>query len=99
MLLLELALEEERDQHIKAYRPGCGNASNHGLGYRGPRPSGQDPTPRNPRYMSNVQDVFWCDTRGEKGDLVHAPNCDKHECFLGAGQNARDQHWWQGHNA
>ena len=46
-----------------------------------PRP-GQGTTPKNARYMSNVQDLFWCDARGKKGGLVQAPECNQHECFL-----------------
>ena len=36
--------------------------------------------------MSNVQDLFLCDTRDEKGGLVHAPDCDQHECFVVQGK-------------
>ena len=36
VLLLELALEKESNQHLNAYRPGrCGSGS-HGRGYQGP---------------------------------------------------------------
>ena len=45
LLLLELALEKESDQHLFAYRPGGGGSGSHGKGYQGPRP-GQGPCPR-----------------------------------------------------
>ena len=32
--------------------------------------------------MSNVQHLFWCDVRDEQGGLVHAPDCDQHDCFV-----------------
>ena len=81
VLLLELALEKERDQHRSAYRPGGGNCGNHGRGHQGP-PPGQGTTPKNACYMSNVQDLFWCDARDKQGGLVHASDCDHHECFV-----------------
>ena len=37
VLLLELALEKESDQHLSAYRPGGGGSGSHGKGYQGPR--------------------------------------------------------------
>ena len=79
--LLELALEKESDQHLNAYRPGGGGSGSHGRGYQGDRP-GQETTPKNARIMSNVQDLFWCDARDEQGSLLHAPNCDQHDCFV-----------------
>ena len=36
--------------------------------------------------MSNVQDLFWCDSRDEQGSLLHAPDCDKHDCFVVQGK-------------
>ena len=57
VLLLELALEKESDQHLNAYCPGGGGSGSHGLGYQGHRP-GQGTTPKNARMMSNVQDLF-----------------------------------------
>ena len=78
VLLLELALEKESDQHLNAYRPRGGNSGNHGRGYQGPR-RGQGTTPKIAGYMSNVQDLFWCDARDEQGALVHATDCDQHE--------------------
>ena len=86
VLLLQLALEKESDQHLNAYRPGGGYCGNHVLWYQGPR-RGQESTPKNARYMSNVKDQFWCDARDEKGGLVHAPDCDLHECFVVQGKN------------
>ena len=85
VLLLELALEKESDQHLNAYRPGGGNSGNHGHGHHGPRP-GQGTSPKNARYMSNVQDLFLCDAKDEQGGLVHAPDCDQHECFVVQGK-------------
>ena len=81
MLLLEPAPEKDSDQHLDAYRPEGGNSGNHGLGHQGPR-RGQGTTPKNARYMVNVQDIFWCDARDEQGGLVHAVDCDPHECFV-----------------
>ena len=80
VLLLELALEKESDQHQNAYRSGGGNAGNQGRGYQGPRP-GQGTTPKNARYMSNIQELLWCDARNEQGCPVHAADCNQHECF------------------
>ena len=42
VLLLELPLEKESDQHLNAYRPGGGNSRNHGRGHQGPRPGQWD---------------------------------------------------------
>ena len=36
--------------------------------------------------MSNVQDLFWCDARDEEGSLLHAPDCDQHDCFVVQGK-------------
>ena len=65
VLLFELALEKQSDQHLNAYRPRGGSSGSHRWGYQGPRP-GQGTTPRNTRFMSNVQDLFWCDARDEQ---------------------------------
>ena len=47
VLLLELALEKESDQHLNAYRTGGGGSGSHGKGYQGPRPGqGTDPPAR-----------------------------------------------------
>ena len=81
VLLLELALEKESDQHLNAYRRGGGNSGNHGRGHPVPQP-GQGTAPKNARYMSNVQDLLRCDARDEQGGLVHAPDCDQHDCFV-----------------
>ena len=85
MLLLELALEKESDQHLNAYRPGGGGSGSQSLGYQGHR-GGQGTTPKNAPIMSNVQDFFWCDARDEQGSLLHAPDCDQHECFMVQGK-------------
>ena len=36
--------------------------------------------------MSNVQDLFWCDARDEQRSLLHAPDCDQHDCFVVQGK-------------
>ena len=41
VLLLELALQNESDQHLNAYHPGGGNSGTHGRGYQGPLPFGE----------------------------------------------------------
>ena len=45
VLLLELALEKESDQHLNAYRPGGGGSGSQGGGYQGHR-RGQGNTPK-----------------------------------------------------
>ena len=85
VLLFELALEKESDQHLNAYRPEGGNSGNHGRGHQGSRP-GKGTTPKNAGYCGNVQDLFWCDVRDEQRGLVHAPDCDQHECFVVQGK-------------
>ena len=72
VLLLELVLEKESDQHLSANRPGGRGSGSQGRGYQGHRP-GQGTTPKNARIMSNAQDLFWCDARDEQGSLLHAP--------------------------
>ena len=66
--VLEPALVNDSDQNLNAYRPGGGNSRNNGRGYQGPRPR-QGSTPKSACYMSNVQDLLWCDARDEKGGL------------------------------
>ena len=85
VLLLELALEKESDQHLNAYRPGGGDSGSQGRGYQGHRP-GQGTTPKYARIMSNVQDLFWCDATDEQGSLLHAPDCDQRDCFVVQGK-------------
>ena len=85
MLLLELALEKESDQHLNAYRPGGGGSGSHGKGYQGPRP-GQGITPKHARIMGNVQELFWCDARDKHGHLQHAPDCEQRDCFVVQGK-------------
>ena len=85
VLLLELALEKESDQHLNAYRPGGGGSGSHGKGYQGPRP-GQGTSLQNALFMSNVQDLFCCDASDEQGCLLHAPDCDQRNCFVVQGK-------------
>ena len=85
MLLLELALEKESDQHLNAYRARGGGSGSQGRWYQGHRP-GQETTPKNARVMSNVQDLFWCDARDKQGSLLHAPDRDQHDCFVVQGK-------------
>ena len=85
VLLLELALEKESDQHLNAYRPGGGGSGSHGKGYQGPRP-GQGTTPKHARIMDNVKELFRCDTRDEHGHLQHAPDCEQRDCFVVQGK-------------
>ena len=81
VLLLELALEKERDQHLNAYRPGGGGNGSQGRRYQGHRP-GQGTASKYARIMSNVQDLFWCDASDEQGCLLHAPDFDQRDCFV-----------------
>ena len=59
VLLLELGLEKESDQHLNNYRPGGGGSGGHGKGYQGSRP-GQGTTPKHAhaRIMENVKEPF-----------------------------------------
>ena len=81
VLLLELALEKESDQHLNNYRPGGGGSGGHGKGYQGSRP-GQGTTPKHARIMENVKELFWCDARDEQGHLQHAHDCEQRDCFV-----------------
>ena len=85
LLLLELALEKESDQHLNAYRPGGGGSGINGKGYQGPRP-GQGTTPKHARIMENVKELFWCDARDNQGHLQHAPDCEQGDCFVVQGK-------------
>ena len=85
VLLLELALEKESDQHLNAYRPGGVVSGSHGKGYQGPRP-GQGTTPKHARIMDNVKELFLCDDRDKHGHLQHAPDCEQRDCFVGQGK-------------
>ena len=38
--------------------------------------------PQKSPFISNVQDLFWCDARDEQGRLLHAPNCNQRDCFV-----------------
>ena len=88
VLLLELALEKESDQHRNAYRPGGGGSGSHGKGYQGPRP-GQGTTPKHARIMDNVKELFWCDARDEHGHLQHASDCEQQDCFAVQGKRQK----------
>ena len=85
MLLLELALEKESDQHLNNYRPVGGGSG--GKGYQGSRP-GQGTTPKHAhaRTMENVKELFWCDARHEQGHLQHASDCEQRDCFVVQGK-------------
>ena len=85
VLLLELELKKESDQHLNAYRPGGGGSGSHGKGYQGPR-SGQGTTPEHARTMGNVQELFWCDAEDKYGHLQHTPDCDQRDCFVVQGK-------------
>ena len=85
VLLLEMVLEKESDQHLNAYRPGGGGSGSYGKGYQGPKP-GQGTTPKHGRTLDNVKELFWCDARDEHGHLQHAPDCDQHDCFVVQGK-------------
>ena len=87
MLLLELALEKESDQHLNNYRPGGGGSGGHGKGYQGSRPGqGTNPKHAHARIMENVKGLFWCDARDEQGHLQHAPDCEQRDCFVVQGK-------------
>ena len=85
VLLLEMALEKESDQHLNHYRPGGGGSG--GKGYQGSRP-GQGTTPKHAhaRLMENVKELFWCDARDEQGHLQHASDCEQRDCFVVQGK-------------
>ena len=85
MLLLQLALEKESDQHLNAYRPGGGGSGSRAKGYQGARP-GQGTTPKHRRITDNVKELFWCDFRDEHGHLQHAPDCEQRDCFVVQGK-------------
>ena len=87
VLLLELALEKESEQHLNNYRPGGGGSGSHGKGYQGSRP-GQGTTPKHAhaRIMENVKELFWCDARDKQGHLQHAPDCEQRDCFVVQGK-------------
>ena len=85
VLLLELALEKESDQHLNNYRPGGGGSGSGSKGYQGSRP-GQGTTPKQARIMESVQELFWCDARDEQGHLQHAADCEQRDCFVVQGK-------------
>ena len=98
VLLLELALEKESDQHLNAYRPGGGGSGSHDRGYQGLQ-LGQGTTQTNARIMSNMLEHFWCDARDEQGCLIHAPDWDQRNCFVVQVEEARHQHRRQSQSA
>ena len=98
VLLLELALENESDQHLNNYRPGREGSGSQGKGYQGSRP-GQGTTPKPARIRENVKELCWCDARDEQGHLQHAPDCEQQDCFVFPGEEAGDQHRRQGEDA
>ena len=85
VLLLELALEKESNQHLNNYHPGGGGSGGHGKGYQGSRP-GEGTTPKHARIMENVKELFWCDARDEQGHLQHAHYCEQRNCFVVKGK-------------
>ena len=85
VLLRELALEKESDQHLNNYCPGGGGSGSQGKGYQGSRP-GQGTTPKHARIMENVKELFCCDARDEQGHLQHAPDCEQRDCFVVQGK-------------
>ena len=85
VLLLELALEKESDQHLNNYCPGCGGSGSQGKGYQGSRP-GQGTTPKHARIMKKFKELFWCDARDEQGHLQHAHDCEQQDCFVVKGK-------------
>ena len=88
VLLLELALEKESDQHLKNYRPGGGGSGGHCKGYQGSRP-GQGTTPKHAHacIMENVKELFSCDARDKHRHLQHAPDCEQRDCFVVQGKH------------
>ena len=85
VLLLELALEKESDQHLDAYRPGgSGSGSQARRGYQDHR--GQGTTPKHARIMGAAQQFFWCEHCDEHGQLYHSPDCDQRNCFVVKGK-------------
>ena len=85
VLLLELLLEKESDQHLNNYRPGGGGSGSQGKGYQGCR-LGQGTTPKHAGIMENVKELFWCDVRDEQGHLQHAPDCEQRDWFVVQGK-------------
>ena len=87
VLLLEVALEKESDQHLNNYRPGGGGSGSLVKGYQGSRPwQGTTPKHAHARIMENVKELFWCHARDEQGHLQHAPDCEQRDCFIVQGK-------------
>ena len=85
VLLLELAPENESNQHLNNYRPRGGGSGSQGKGYQVSSP-GQGTTPKHARIMENVKGLFWWDARDEQGHLQHAPDCEQRDCFVVQGK-------------
>ena len=85
VLLLELALKKESDQHLNNYCPGGGGSGSQGKGYQGSKP-GQGTTAKHAGIVKNVKELFWCDARDEQGHLQHAPDCEQQDCFVVQGK-------------
>ena len=85
VLLLELALKKESDQHLNAYCPGGGGSGSHDKENQGPRLE-QGTTPKHARVMGNVQELFLCDTRDGHGHLQHSLDCDQRDCCVVQGK-------------
>ena len=92
VLLLNLAPEKDKDKLLHAYRPRGSSSGNNVFGYQGPQRSGPGQNTKNPRYMSDVQDLFVCHSGDEERGLVHAPDCDMHECFVVQETEAETNH-------
>ena len=87
VILLDLALEKESDQHLNNYLPGGAGSGSHGKGYQGSRPGqGTAPKHAHARIMENVKELFWCDARDEQGHLQQAPDCEQRDCFVVQGK-------------
>ena len=98
VLLLELELEKESDQHLNNYRPGGGGHGSHGKGYQESR-RGQVTTPKHARIMENVKELFWYDARDKQGHPQHAPDCEQRDCFVVQGKKQETKHRRQGEDA
>ena len=85
VLLPELALEKESDQHLHNYRPGGEGSGGQGEGYQGSRP-GQGTTLKHARIMENAKELFRWDARDEQAHLQHAPDCEQRDCIVVQGR-------------
>ena len=85
VLLLELGLEKESDQHLNAYRPRGGGSESHGKGYQGPRP-GQGLPASTPVSWAMSRNSSGVTPETRIGHLQHAPDCDQRDCFVVQGK-------------